>query len=47
MPDIYIVTVGLTGSSGGWRNEFTQEQKDKFQAWIDKNAPEGFMDNFQ
>ena len=39
--------VDLAGSCGDWKEELTQEQKDKFQVWIDKNAPEGFMENFQ
>ncbi|KAF2352255.1 Sulfotransferase domain [Trinorchestia longiramus] len=35
------------GLSGGWKNELTQEQKDKFEVWIKKNCPDmEIMNNF-
>uniref|UniRef100_A0A2P2IDH4 Sulfotransferase 1A1-like n=1 Tax=Hirondellea gigas TaxID=1518452 RepID=A0A2P2IDH4_9CRUS len=34
------------GTAGGWKKTLTQEQKNKFQAWIDENCPDKeIMDN--
>ncbi|KAF2358800.1 Sulfotransferase domain [Trinorchestia longiramus] len=29
-----------SGTSGGWKKNFSQEQKDRFDAWIQKNCPD-------
>ncbi|XP_018019733.1 amine sulfotransferase [Hyalella azteca] len=36
-----------SGSSGGWRNILSQEQKEKFEMWIANNCPdEEILGNF-